>query len=611
MRGGIACAFLIAVKVFDTTHDPFGLVSTTSNLSGALVSALISPFYGAPPFSERDDHSVGQDSIVVVLYDDAYLDANNGGQWPIPLEQHKTLIDRLAIAGAGAIFLDVYFTAHTAKRQEELVEFHDYLREANCPSDMSYAECHYDFRPYIVLAGIKENPWAMVEFAGGSSATRSKPPRTALVELTASDQEYLLKDDAGYWQERDDETSAKDLSTAALELFDLWGKIREPCIQPIGADAYAGVCVAEGPAYAVEDLISDTRISYEPGRECSCDILSNAKAAKMVLQWGYAPSEGMAAYYKKSSDVACKRPVGTLGQLAASGQLFLRQAARGMGNNDEPLCLYTTQLSALFALGVELEVLESIVRNNIVMIGTNLGVTDSMTESPVHGYVPSIFWHATALDNLIEHKDKFTRLGSGEGILYTEILCLVLALILFTWMSVRAQTVEGEMTCEADGCLPDARQWQLDKVYLLSGVIMVALLTLTICLFWIQQRIAPHNWVGVAALVLLINGRPLWSGFSISGQLACRVLDVNAITHMSEEGAPLAKLLAYFLILVLTVLMFVALWSAFFLLFALPIGYFAATPEASGMEYGIFFLLYALIAGLAFNLWTKGIKKCT
>jgi CHASE2 domain-containing sensor protein len=79
--------------------DPFGLTSSTENASAQWLNRMFSGYYDP----------TGQQNIVVVLIDDAYLLRNNT-YWPMPYSEQSKLFKRLLSFKPAALFIDLLYS---------------------------------------------------------------------------------------------------------------------------------------------------------------------------------------------------------------------------------------------------------------------------------------------------------------------------------------------------------------------------------------------------------------------------------------------------------------------------------------------------------------------
>jgi CHASE2 domain-containing sensor protein len=79
--------------------DPFGLTSSTENASAQWLNRLFASSYSP----------IGQQHVVVVLIDDAYLLRNNT-YWPMPYSEQSKLFKRLLAHQPSALFIDLLYS---------------------------------------------------------------------------------------------------------------------------------------------------------------------------------------------------------------------------------------------------------------------------------------------------------------------------------------------------------------------------------------------------------------------------------------------------------------------------------------------------------------------
>src|SRR5260221_4178181 len=85
---------------------------------------------------------------------------------------------------------------------------------------------------------------------------------------------------------------------------------------------------------------------------------------------------------------------------------------RGAGAGATQECPYTLNIGydrLIEGQGLETKDLEGLLAGKIVLVGGHFRASNDWVESPVHGQVPGVHYHAMALDNLIEHGAEYRR----------------------------------------------------------------------------------------------------------------------------------------------------------------------------------------------------------
>ena len=474
-------ALLSTLLIFLQSYvDPFGLVSAADKSSSLLYSKIISPFYGG------QQHK-GRDNILVVLYDKAYFNVNNKADkqsshwsvWPLPPKRHERLIEKIAGANPSAIFLDVYFSIDNHEREKNIADFYSELNDLDCNDAMNKADCEDESLVPIFLAGVLSDPHP--------KALDKSPPRSTLAEQPVLPFFYQLqvcdRNDRG-------ECISKPVNTAAYDLYQHW-------------------CARQN--------------WHVPS---SCEQVTSSNSNKtMFLQWGYAPSEAMLAIVqagrapmaraaatinnnptKPKLSISSECQVNTQG-FTALLEVF-KLTMRGILDYKEkkPLCTYHDALSAHMIQQMSFNDLSDAVKDKVVLIGATDYPLADVIESYVHDYIPGVFWHAAALDNLIESPNHFSRNLAKNINLGLEVMA---ALLLYFFMALFIG--QNRLTQERlkkwkviDELVAKKQQQLMINVQLLTIFISICLLSIVLNLVWVGRSYAPENWISTAGLLFLL-----------------------------------------------------------------------------------------------------------
>jgi len=536
-----AVGIAILVAVFQIFADPFGLASTTDRLSSLLFSALSSPFYGSVVDDNAENRRLkGQDNIVVLLYDDDYLSAKNW-QWPISPRIHKQWFRRIAEAKPDSIFVDLNYVADSAKRSKKLAAM---VSATNRISEESGVPVFY--------AGTLTRPVPTFNDIA--------PTYSALIELQAEDYQYNLQETA---------FDGRRYDTAAYALYKQWCKSH-------ACDAFSG----------------------------------ELEAQTMFVQWGYAPSQEMAAYYEKTGVECQKAGQGVFSQVWQSLSLFVIKALDGFSGTWQPSCLYHTHASFELLEQMDAQALEDFIRGKVVLIGGSLQQFQDVSSSSVHGYVPGVFWHAAALDNLIELGPSFlqddqSNLSDIQEAIGTAIVLLIFMLFstylddLFSEKSsARAkQSHRADDNSGVDENTGDSADDVQMSINFLFGVAVVLILSMIVSTLIYFYHSAPTNWIGIAALLFIVNPEPFRAVVKINwfrfGRPRVSAVEVNTRKNTSL----LRKTLSF-------AVGFTLLWLVVIGVVMGPPIFFSLTADTSIWSYALLMLSYGGLSIYAtYLLW--------
>lgn len=588
---------IVGVLWFQSKTDPLGLVEASDHLSGLLVSSVLSPFYGGSAHR-------GQDNIVVILYDQDYLDRLQQ-KWPIRLADHRRLLTRIAAAQPAAIFLDIFFTAQNDSRRREISAFYQALEHIDCADHSSLQSCAEEDQVPVVLASLLSEPDPEIRLRHDDNTIEiNRPPRTALAEVNEMNHRYRLTDIV---RNCDPAVSAYCFRpTAAYSLYQIW------CRHP------------------------DRRYDDQ------CKFISKDQEHKeMYLQWGYAPTDAMREYYEMTGTldengkpVSCAKQSG--GLLATSAEAITLLVKKLFNGDWRPRCLYHNHVGARYAQSASFKDLEELVKGKVVLVGTALDFQQDTIESHIHGYVPGVFWHAMALDNLIEYGDAFLRNMPNESAIPLQTLTAAIIFSIALFMILINDWTEARLakrrTKRGKTGLSEKQQAKLALIRVVSGLTIILAMALLICLFWVARRYAPENWVGVAALLGLIGSGELVALRHFSAIRAAILLEAiqfylqpvlavsagwaRSLTDQRNGGngkAPSTKtpnITAANMfnagILGLIILMLISIFVAIAcILFFVPIVYFSIRPHSTDEIYAIFTAVYLWLIWLSARHWWR------
>ena len=544
----VTTAVAIALAVFKDRADPFGLATDMERLSANVFNTINSPLYGKQWSINLDGANhrsrYGQSNIVILLIDEAFV-REVGPDWPIDLRHYRRMLRKLVDAGAKVVFIDVFFVANRPGRDKQIASLYEYakglVQASRCGAE-SCADTKFGMGTEILFASTFQNPESAVTIDEHGGEIVVSPPATALAQIASEPTAYDL------WQQ----VGPNDYDTAAWAIYKAW------CRRT---------------------------------RECDTSALDEPTPDPMYLHWGYAPNQIMTEEQTLGGDVCQKQAATLLRRVAQSTRVFARNMLRGFYAQDSPgsgpadaelqsgLCPYTSQIKLQLFNHLTEGDLKALFADNVVLIGTHLEYYPDYHWSPVHGHVPGVFWHAMAVDNLIEFGGGYVRAEPGELNRYLEAASLTVLFVLqalLTWFVLRREDGDGP------GTVADAR---LD---LLHGLMIICVISAMV--LWIagMKRGAPGNWVGLAILLFFINQRPI-----LALPRACW----NALPTSVIEPPALRLVISLVLWLVYVVLLLFAAYALFTLPHALLL---AGELDRETINYTF---LGVYVAIIAFCIW--------
>ena len=503
----------ILLGVFEEVADPFGLDTETDRLSANIFNTITSPFYGQDSsvklaitkdrISEEKsfESRFGQSNIVVLLIDDDYLEAVNKGRSRVidddgpeavdkgrPLEprHYQRILRKLVDAGASAVFVDIYFMQNTQERSKSVGSL---FRQSRClatksacskvPEDWTCADIEerlLNDEPAssagteIFFAGTLQNP--------KPTACGQKPADAALAQMSGDGSFYHLQQTIG----------VTDYDTAAWALYQAWCR-------------------------------RDAR--------CDSDRLDDFSLRAMYLHWGYAPNRMMtevpdfgiakppsnepipwrqriAEFFVGGAGKCVPQARTLIGRLGQSIKVFIWNFIKGFHDEDS-LCLYHSQIKMPLFNNLSRADLKELFGRKVVLLGASLKDFPDNQWSPVHGYIPGVFWHAMAVDNLMEFSDKYmteaytkeTSKDVGDYVEPVGIAFIFILQALLSWTIKRREEREG---------LDEMPRLKLD---LLHGLMIICVISTSVLWMTGLQRWSPANWIGFAMLMFLIDFKPV------------------------------------------------------------------------------------------------------
>jgi CHASE2 domain-containing sensor protein len=200
------CAYLII-------FDPLSVDTFADRAASLFYNTVFSPFYARGASS--DD---GQSAIVVLVYDDAYLQAA-GTQWGFSPNDYKPLFTRIAQAKARAVFFDIQFLRGDGSRDAAIASLYMYTNDLERLHGTKFVFASVLADPMPKFENVSANRYALAEM-------RTSEEAYALYQAPTSDPYYALPTAAlslyRIWCERGCETRAS-LGELDSSLFVEWG----------------------------------------------------------------------------------------------------------------------------------------------------------------------------------------------------------------------------------------------------------------------------------------------------------------------------------------------------------------------------------------------------
>jgi CHASE2 domain-containing sensor protein len=143
------------------------------------------------------------------------------------------------------------------------------------------------------------------------------------------------------------------------------------------------------------------------------------------VTWGIGPESEFTKMMDKRLAGSLKQRCQPAANQSAVGTLF-RLLTAGINTEAKPPCVYTDAIPyEIFQSSISQEDLASVLRDRLVLIGGQFADSNDIVDAPPFGALPGIYYHAMALDNLIQ-----------RGASYPEIAQPIVTGLDMTWVDM-------------------------------------------------------------------------------------------------------------------------------------------------------------------------------
>jgi hypothetical protein len=183
------------------------------------------------------------------------------------------------------------------------------------------------------------------------------------------------------------------------------------------------------------------------------------------------------------------------------------QAARGPGSGARQECPYSPSLGydrMVAGVGLQMEDLQRLLAGRLVMVGGHFRASNDWVDSPVHGQVPGVHFHAMALDNLVEYGANYRRNTDYSGTFFDSDFLkstLIFGLAFFGIIGVMIRNSLHDRAVEMN-MPPRLRSQVYGPLYLSLFIACVAVIAFATVLGVQFGRRAPINWIGIGFVSL-------------------------------------------------------------------------------------------------------------
>ncbi|MEL6662814.1 MAG: CHASE2 domain-containing protein [Pseudomonadota bacterium] len=402
--------------------------------------------------------SQGFDETVIVLIDDRYLEFS-GDTYPIARSNYIPILDSVLSAQPAALFIDVHFSSDRGAVEETEI-----LSE------------------YISLFQPEGSPDAL-----------------GLPVILGSDL-------GGDLQNIDKFSLGGSIRTAPVLLRGVIPPMYPLCVT---AEGYPARCAEEdsrqAPALALYDRLCRSDVSR------NCDAIDPREA--LFTRWSRQPEPG------REVEPGCHAfPRETVGKTLLSARLLWEGIfARELAQSDlVQRCFPFQTIDAVDLFSMDIDAQRNAFEGRTVFLGAYFSLAPDLTQSPVHGEVPGVFYHAMAYDNLVTFEDGYWRVDVerdtnavlGFNSLSTLLDIATVMALLAAYLSASFQ----QSRFSAEAAYVEGADWET-RVALsnarkgfFSAVQHVVLFASIILVFGVVLpslvRIVPTNFYGAILLIL-------------------------------------------------------------------------------------------------------------
>ncbi|HEY9219137.1 MAG TPA: CHASE2 domain-containing protein [Phenylobacterium sp.] len=487
----LAVSFLLAVSAYTMSKvNLFGLEANSDRIADAVYQRVTAAEYG----KDRK----GQKQVSVVYLDETSVEALKGFGWnrfpPTFDQQWLMLDDILNVGGAppAAMFMDFVYLGQSGVADG----FDQFLAGI---AGATHAEawtdkpaCRAD--PLMKIACIIEAGGTPMIFAKPSpddldlftDAQRAMDAVAVLAPALVVESAYPLITDYGF-----DAEKAKRLGVGRFDISPAMGMYASWCLrQPDGCG------IAE-----FRELRKRAKAALA-GQSVATPALSAVFPDPLDVVWGSRPDPAFLAMTKAVSG----QPAPCRSQAVGWRDRLAEQFAglRGPGEGARQECPYTLSLGydrLVAGHGLETSDLERLLAGKLVMVGGHFRASSDWVESPVHGQVPGVQFHAMALDNLVEDGAEYRRNGNAlfDDDMLESLLIAALAFCGVLGVMTRNNLLDR---ARATGMEPRLRSTVYGPLYLLLFSASIGIVSFATWLGVVYAHRSPINWIGISGVAM-------------------------------------------------------------------------------------------------------------
>lgn len=487
----LAVSLLLAASAYAVSKlNLFGLENASDRLADSVYQRITAADYGP----DRR----GQRAVSLVYLDETSIEAMKGYGWtrfPPTYDQQWTMLDDVLNAGGGppaAVFVDFVYMGQGGPTDGFDAFAGGIAAATRAAAWADRPACTAD--PLMKIA-------CMVA-AGGVPIVLAKPSPadldlftdvqrrldrvSVLAPALVGQQAYPMITDYGF-----DAAKAARLGVHGFDVSPAFALYAAGCLRRADGCGIAGF----------KALKAAGRRALAGGAARAPD-LSGTFDAPLDVVWGSRPDPD----YLRMTEAVSGRKAPCRGAAEGwRGRLMEQMAGlRGPAAGARQECAYTLSLGydrMVAGQGLETKDLERLLAGKLVLVGGQFRASSDWVESPVHGQVPGVQYHAMALDNLIEDGADYRR--NANAMVDSDFLksLLIFALAFCGVMGVMARNTLLDRAVE-EGVEPRLRSAVYGPLYLLMFTTSLGVIGFATWLGVAYAHRSPINWIGLSSVAL-------------------------------------------------------------------------------------------------------------
>lgn len=489
----LVVSLLLAASAYAVSKiNLFGFESASDRLADNVYQRITAADYGP----DRK----GQQAVSVIYLDETSIEAMKGYGWsrfPPTYDQQWTMLEDLLYAGGAppsAMFVDFVYMGQGGANDGFETFISGIAAATKAEVWAARPGCLTD--PLMKIACMVQAGGTPILFAKTSpaeldlftDAQRRIDAVAVLAPALVGQQAYPMVTRYGF-----DTAKTRRLAVHDFDISPAMG-------------LYAARCLRErdGCGIAEFQALKTRARAALAGAPAKAPALDRVFDAPLDVVWGSRPDPAYLAMTKAVSghEAPCRGV--DAGWRARLGGQMAGWKGSGAASGSQQECPYALTLGydrLVAGVGLETRDLERLLAGRLVMVGGHFRASNDWVESPVHGQVPGVHYHAMALDNLIEAGPDYRR--NATAFVDSDLLkSLLIAMLAF--FGVLGVMLRNNLLDEAieKGMEPKLRAIIYGPLYIAlfaTSILVVAGATWFGVVF---AHRSPINWIGLTTCAL-------------------------------------------------------------------------------------------------------------